>query len=168
MRIDRSCKICGSVFEAIKTTQFFCSRKCFKRDYYIRTKAITVKKKQNPSFPQKKCGFCLEISQLDFDPMTHPSLYTGWCCPFCGTHNKIVLQYQGKPGSRQSIIDIYLQSESNFPNNTLVQTHITEYKTYHIPIHNPAEGNDSILVLTCELMNILEIQKGNRKKIVFS
>jgi hypothetical protein len=79
-----------------------------------------------------------------------------------------VIQYQGKPNSKQIITEIYLQSESNSLSNTIVQTQVTEYKAYQIPIHNPAEGNDSILVMTCELMNILEIQKGSRKKIVFS
>ena len=69
MEIKRQCKVCGVDFIAIKSTQFFHSRKCFKKDFYSRLKAKKADKEQNPVYPSKECGFCSKISRLDFDPI---------------------------------------------------------------------------------------------------
>ena len=91
MRIQRVCKICGRTFFAIKTTQFFCSRKCFKKDYYIKTKI--KKQKQSRVFPEKHCSYCGETSRLTFDPLEFPELFKDWACPKCGITNKMMWKY---------------------------------------------------------------------------
>ncbi len=163
MEIKRNCKICGSDFSAIKTTQFFCSRKCFKRDYYVRTKVEIINEKQNPNYPIKYCSFCGESSKLDFDPLVDPHLYKAWGCPSCGATNRLILEYQDKPNSKQ-IIQQFLSSLEI----QISQVIEPQYQTYHLPISNPEMGNNQIVVMTCEELNILDIQKGSRKKIVFS
>jgi hypothetical protein len=80
MRIPRGCKTCEVQFEAIKETQFFCSRKCFRKDYYARKK---LEAKVERPFPNYNCGNCGRISPLDFDPLKSPLLFEAYMCPFC-------------------------------------------------------------------------------------
>lgn len=165
MRISRTCKICGDSFSAIKVTQFFCSRKCFKRDYYVRTKSKIQDTAQNPTYPTKGCAFCQVKSKLNFDPLDNPQLFNAWACPSCGATNQLVWEHQDNPNSYQIISSILLQmaTESSKPVQLEVQ-----YQTYQIPIQRLENGNPNVVVMTCETLDILNIQKKNRKKILFS
>ena len=87
MKIKRICKICGNSFNAIKTTQYFCGRKCFKRDYYLRVRAKEIDS-QKLHFPMKKCSFCDTCTQLTFDPIHDPGALNSWFCPKCGVTAK--------------------------------------------------------------------------------
>lgn len=163
MRIQRICKICGESFSAIKTTQFFCKRKCFKKDYYLRTKTNLQQQAQSPVYPMKKCGHCKVESRLDFDPLAFPKLFNAWGCPACGATNRLIWQYQSSPRSNYIISSMLLSLQSTFTQNTVPQ-----YQTYHLPMPRPELGNPEVVVMTCEIMDILSIQKNNRKKIIFS
>jgi hypothetical protein len=164
MRINRICKICGKPFVAIKSTQFFCCRKCFKRSYYLETKIKLLEKKQNPKYPRKKCDFCGEYSDLDFDPTKDIQRFDNWRCPHCGVSNEIMWKYQTKTDSYQIISNFIVSIGQQIDINIE-----TKYEVYCLPVRRPEQGNPSIVVMTCDNhMNILDIQKKNRKKILFS
>lgn len=92
MREQRKCKTCSAKFCAIKETQRFCSRKCFKRDYYIRTReGLAILGKQYPTYT---CGLCGQGTPLDYDPVKKWKLFGGLICPFCGVPKNIVIKYQ--------------------------------------------------------------------------
>jgi DNA-directed RNA polymerase subunit RPC12/RpoP len=165
MRINRRCKICGKQFYAIKITQFFCCRKCFKKDYYFRTKVKLQEEKQNPHYPIKKCSFCSEVSKLNFDPTELPQLFDAWACPYCGATNKLIWEYHGNPNSYQAIKSILVSFKTQFSQNMSSSCH---YQTYQIPIMKLDSGNPSIIVMTCEKLNITDIQRKNRKRLLFS
>lgn len=106
MRIERKCKVCGTPFTAIKTTQYFCKRKCFKRDYYVRNKRVIQLEKTLPTFPKKRCSFCSVVNSLPFDPVKHPLRFNEWECGNCGVSNKLLWEYQDNYNSYQIISNI--------------------------------------------------------------
>jgi hypothetical protein len=81
MKIGRACKTCEVFFQAIKETQFFCSRKCFRKDYYARKR---IENKRERPFPDYGCENCGRRSPLSFDPLKSPLLFEAYECPFCG------------------------------------------------------------------------------------
>jgi len=164
MRINRSCKICGKDFIAIKVTQFFDCRRCFKKDFYLRTKAKIIEKKNSQdNYPIKKCEFCLESSRLNFDPVENPDRFNGWACAKCGVTNRLVWENQNKPNSHQIISNllITIRTYSQEPSPQ-------EYEPYRLPLTKLEQGNPSVVVMTCETLNIVDIQKNNRRRITFS
>jgi len=162
MKLKRKCKICGNSFVAIKTTQFFCCRKCFKRDYYNRTKIRLRQQEQAPpNYPIKECSFCEKRSKLNFDPLEHPKLYDTWQCPYCGVTNSLIWKHQNDSNSHQIISNILMTMDIQINTTPL-------YQTYKLPIISPEQGNPAFIVMTCESLDITEIQKQNRKKILFS
>lgn len=163
MRISRSCKICGNHFSAIKVTQFFCSRKCFKKDYYIRTKGKLQDEEEHPTHPLKNCNLCHEQSRLSFDPVSHPKEFDAWGCPKCGATNELIWQYQDSPNSYQEIRSV-LVSMSIQSSSVLTEV---KYETYKLPASRPEQGSPHIVVLSCETVIISDLQKKNRKKILF-
>ena len=165
MRIPRRCKVCGKPFIAIKVTQFFCRRKCFKRAYYERTKDRNQEKEIHPNYPTKTCLFCEEKSQLNFDPLRSPEAFNAWGCPHCGATNKLIWEYQGNSNSYQIISNILISIQSN--PITFVQPQ-PQYQPFYLPVMRPGQGNPGILVMTCETLSIADMQKKNRKKLLFS
>lgn len=169
MRIQRTCKICGDPFAAIKTTQFFCSRKCFKRDYYLRTK---VKQEEegnlNKKYPQKQCPFCEEYSILDFDPVTRPQDFNHWFCPHCKASNELIWKHQHKYNSHQIISEILITFEATIEYTADYEKPQKQMEIYRLPVTRPELGNRSIVVMACEMLNMMDIRKNNRKKILFS
>lgn len=158
MKVQRVCKICGRTFFAIKTTQFFCSRKCFKKDYYIKVKIN--KQKQSRIFPEKKCPYCEETSKLTFDPVSKPELFQEWACPKCGVPNRLIWKYNGVQSSKAAIKSI-IEDNKILPQEQ-------QYQTYNIPVVRPEEcDSNPVIILSCEKTSILEIQKLDRKKITF-
>jgi len=163
MKMKRICKICGKSFFAIKVTQFFCCRNCFKKDYYSRTRVRINEEKHNPSYPIKKCNFCSKPSKLNFDPIELPKLFDAWGCPYCGATNKVVWEHHNDPNSHQIIQKMLVSFHSQDSFQKIIQ-----YQTYQLPIKRLEQGNPSIVVMTCEKLNIVDIQRKNRKKILFS
>jgi len=161
MRIKRSCKICGKMFFAIKTNQFFCSRKCFKKDYYVRMKTKKEDEKNSLNFPVKKCNFCGKTHKLTFDPIKEPRLFNEAPCPECGVSNKLMWENQHKANSKM-IITEFIDS------HPIVTIKKVEDKNYKIPIRRIGEYEPSILFLTCKITKITDVQRGDRRKIVFS
>lgn len=97
MNVTRNCKVCGKRFTAIKQTQFFCKRKCFKKDYYKRTKeAIAQQQKINPFFgkPLYKCPMCANECHVPFDPVKSYAAFDLFVCPFCGIPRVVVFEHQ--------------------------------------------------------------------------
>lgn len=162
MRINRTCKVCGKPFVAIKSTQFFCKRKCFKRDYYLRLKSNEQDEKENPNYPIKKCAFCEKTARLNFDPMENVKKFNAWACPHCHATNELIWEHQNKPNSHQIISNILISIQNTF------FTVVSQTQQYKLPIMRLEQGNPNYVVMTCEKLDIVDIQKKNRKKILFS
>src|SRR3990167_4302246 len=160
MKINRICKVCGGGFIAIKATQYFCQRKCFKRDFYQRIKARLQDKQQNPTYPSKECNFCLQKSKLDFDPLDNPKRFDAWGCPFCGATNKLIWENQNNPNSYQVISQILVSLQFTAV-SVMQNSFASTYQTYKIPISRLEQGNPSIVVMPCEKINIVDIQRNN-------
>lgn len=91
MKLKKCCKTCGKEFEAIKDGQFFCSRKCFKKDYYQRNRdKIKELEKKRPVY---HCSVCSYPSEMPFDPVKNYSKFSEFACPFCGMPRAIVVEY---------------------------------------------------------------------------
>jgi len=67
---------CGKEFKQVKKRHFFCSRKCFIKQYYL-----TINKKSNPIF---LCPSCNTKTRLDFYPIDDNEKWTSFKCPKCG------------------------------------------------------------------------------------
>lgn len=163
MEIERICKECGKKFIAIKTNQFFCCRRCFKKDFYTKTKIKNQLSCENPKYPLKKCQFCGESFYLDFDPKKHPDKFNNCTCPKCGVSNKVIWRYQNDCNSRISIMNFLVSNKDIY-----IEKQSIEYKVYHIPINIPEQCSNNIITLSCENIDLLDIHKKNRKKITFS
>ena len=95
MQLKRKCKICGKKFTAIKNTQFFCQRKCFKKDYYRRTKLKLAEiESRTPTF---NCLVCGTITKLTFDPIKDEVSFGSFICPSCGIPRRTALEQEGHP-----------------------------------------------------------------------
>ena len=81
MKIQKSCKTCGKEFTAIKTTQYFCSRKCFRKDYHHRKREEEANRPIK--FPAYTCQDCGRRSILDFDPLDSIEKLDTYNCPYC-------------------------------------------------------------------------------------
>lgn len=166
MRMQRRCKICGKEFTAIKTTQFFCCRRCFKKAFYQKTKEhIQEERARGPIYPMKECSFCLKTSKLNFDPVENPKLFDDWECPHCRVTNKLIWENHDNSDSYQVIKEILVSTQSI---SIVQRTQTKVYMTYHIPITPLEKGNQSIIVMPCDRLDIFDIQRKNRKKISFS
>lgn len=165
MKIIRTCKVCGDKFTAIKVTQFFCRRKCFKKDYYVRTKDKSQDTEQHPVYPTKTCSFCEISSQLDFDPVRAPEKFNAWGCPHCGATNQLVWEYQHETNSFQIISSILVSFQFNTINCSV---HPPQFQTFRLPVVRPGLENSTILVMSCEPMDFAETQKRDRKKLSFT
>ncbi len=163
MRINRTCKICGDQFSAIKRTQLFCKRKCFKRDYYLRMRADQQEEESRPNYPTKKCGFCENSSQLNFDPVKSRDKFNAWSCPHCGVTNRLLWDYRDQPNSYQVISRIMITIKRSTPVPAPQVYHV-----YRLPVPRLEQGNKHVVVMTCETLDILKIRKQDRKKIVFA
>jgi predicted RNA-binding Zn-ribbon protein involved in translation (DUF1610 family) len=76
------CKTCGKKFKPKSENNVFCTRKCFKKDYYHRKKAEELAKEQ---FPEFNCPSCKQQIVLDFDPAKHTLRWLHYVCPGCNT-----------------------------------------------------------------------------------
>jgi len=85
MKIERNCRTCGTKFVAQKLKQWYCSRKCFKKDYFKRSKDI------KGNFPKFTCEDCGNTIELRIDPITDEYFWTNFKCPFCNPEIKKTL-----------------------------------------------------------------------------
>lgn len=83
MKIKRNCAVCGVEFWAIKSTQLYEKRACFKKAYYLRQKALIAEDIKRPKYPLYNCGICNMVSPLDFDPVKYPLKFEEHKCPHC-------------------------------------------------------------------------------------
>lgn len=165
MKAIRKCKVCGNEFTAKKTTQFFCQRKCFKKDFYIRTKnRLQEIKDRGPNYPSKECGFCFKVSKLPFDPIKDFTKYNSWGCPYCGATNRMMWTYKDSPNSYHIIEQLLITVRSSVITSPEEQRH----EVFQLPVRRLEQGNPSIVVLSCEKMNISDVQRKDRKRILFS
>ena len=77
------CKTCKEEFTPKSERNIFCSRKCFKKDFYHRKKAeelISIK-----TFPCFICPSCGNKVQLEFDPVKEGQNWLDFVCPGCNT-----------------------------------------------------------------------------------
>lgn len=106
MKVKRTCLVCNKPFIAIKETQKFDSRKCFKKDYYQRNKEKSNQEGLHPKHPVKTCLFCKGVSEIKFDPILSPKLFNSWKCPYCQVTNMMVWENQDNPKSFQVISNL--------------------------------------------------------------
>lgn len=91
MRIQKECKTCQKKFEAIKDGQFFCSRRCFKKDYYQRNREKQrILDKKRPIY---QCSVCSNSCEMPFDPVRNYGKFSAFACPFCGMPREVVVEY---------------------------------------------------------------------------
>ena len=103
MKIQKFCENCKNEFTAIKVTQKFCCRKCFKQDYYLRQQKRIKEELANPVYPIKICPFCEDKFELNFDPIKFPKLFDSMRCPSCNIANELIWKNIEEPNSRQVI-----------------------------------------------------------------
>lgn len=128
MELARTCKICETPFVAIKTTQYFCRRKCFKRDYYLRNKEKQSEATSNPTFPKKTCGYCGNMQMIPYDPVKSPEKFNKWECVTCGVTNELLWRHENNPSSYQIITEILKSvqmSPFRFPESSTVTVRAT-------------------------------------------
>jgi hypothetical protein len=101
---------------------------------------------------------------LDFDPIKNPDRFNVWGCPKCGATNNLIWQNQNKPNSYQVISQLLVTVQYEMAHSIPVQ----QYLPFKLPIMRPEMGNASILVMACETLTMADIQKKNRKKLLFS
>ena len=75
-----SCKTCSKSFFPKSEKNIFCSRRCFKKNYYHRKKAEEL---NNIKFPMFKCPSCKRNIELNFDPVLDDRRWLNFSCPFC-------------------------------------------------------------------------------------
>ena len=89
MRIPKECQVCDTKFTAIKTNQFFCTRKCFKRAYNVRKREERRKEREtNPArFGYYTCTapWCNEKSVIEYSVKRYPKKWAQHICPECNT-----------------------------------------------------------------------------------
>lgn len=86
MRIDKKCQVCGTPFTAIKTNQYFCSRKCFKKAYNVRKREERKHDREtNPArFGWYVCTACGAKTPLPYSPKRYKVRFETYECPICG------------------------------------------------------------------------------------
>ena len=119
---------------------------------------------EEKQYPVKECPFCEKKSTLDFDPVDNPQKFDGWECPHCGASNYLVWTHHNDPNSHQAISQILLTFQQTI--GPVVQTNRME--VFRLPVTRPEIENKSILVLACEMLDMIEVRKHSRKKILFS
>lgn len=92
-------------------------------------------------------------------------MFNAWACPNCGCTNQLVWEHQDKSNSYQIISNILVSMASLTSKPVTLEV---QYQTYSIPITKLENGNKDVLVLTCETLDIVNIQKRDRKKILFN
>ena len=162
MQIKRTCKVCGKKFVTIKTTQFFDTRSCFRKAYYRKKKGLIQDIEQSQLFPLKKCSVCNTETRLTFDPLKNPKLFTNWNCPNCCVPNKLIWKHVDANDSNQ-VINHLISTISK--QNTIFISQKVEYK---IPVKRLDNSTNNTLILTCDILSILDTQIGNRRRITFS
>lgn len=111
--MTKICLSCKKEFESNIKPQKFCTRRCFKQDYYSKQKQKERDENSRFSkFPIKHCDLCGRDTQLDFDPKKHFALFNGWECPHCHVPNKMLWKYHNTPNSRAVIMQ-FLISQDN-------------------------------------------------------
>jgi hypothetical protein len=72
-------------------------------------------------------------------------------------------KYSDNPNSFEIITSILVtfQAQTVFQSNTVSIP-------FRLPAGNPERADPNIIVMTCDPLNISDIQKKNRKKILFS
>ena len=76
------CKTCGKLFMPKSEKNRFCTRKCFKKDFYHRKKGEEI---SAGKFPRFTCPSCGQKITLDFDPAKDTFRWLHYSCPGCNT-----------------------------------------------------------------------------------
>lgn len=77
-----ACKTCGKIFFPKSERNKFCSRRCFKKDFYHRKKAEELSAQKFPEFVCPKCG---QDIILGFDPTKDTMRWLHYSCNGCNT-----------------------------------------------------------------------------------
>jgi hypothetical protein len=85
MHIERNCKYCKVKYFAQKKKQNFCSRKCFKQNYYYLRRLEALE-----NFPIYKCPKCEKMTKLNFDPCKNSAEWINYKCPWCNNTGTVI------------------------------------------------------------------------------
>lgn len=80
------CKNCGKTFIKKSEKNIFCSRRCFKKNYYYIERER--KKKNDTEFPMYKCPKCGQVIKMEVHPIRDNFRWLEWHnkpCPGCNT-----------------------------------------------------------------------------------
>lgn len=103
--------MCNKDFTAIKTTQLYCSRKCFKKAYYLRKKQEAIEEEARlPKTPEYNCPFCHELYRLSFNPITDPLLYAVHQCPECGVTKQMLWDFRYNSQAISALVSSYVKA----------------------------------------------------------
>lgn len=94
MQIATKCKVCEKPFTAIKHTQLFCCRKCFKKDYAIRKRNEMVVENARTKHYIYACALCNHRSEIPFNPMKDQRAAATYICPFCGIPRQTIWEHR--------------------------------------------------------------------------
>lgn len=70
--------MCGKIFKPYKKNHLFCSKKCYRKWYWIK-----IEKPLQHNFPSFICEFCNNKIQLDFFPIKDKKKWSEFICPIC-------------------------------------------------------------------------------------
>ena len=90
MKIKRNCEVCGVEFMAIKATQRYEKRACFKKAYQLRKKAEKAIETARPKVYDYSCAICNRRSEMSFSPVIEQKRFAEYVCPFCGVPRKVI------------------------------------------------------------------------------
>lgn len=96
MKIPKICsnQRCRNPFIAIKATQQWCSRSCFKKSYYLRQKAELEKEERRTKRYQFNCEICGNSSDIGGNVIKSPQLLTRHICPWCGIPRQALWEHR--------------------------------------------------------------------------
>ena len=139
MKIERKCKVCKVDFTAIKTTQKYCSRKCFKKDYYLKTKKKKQYELNNPVYPHKICSYCGKTHELSFDPIVYPKLFNNFTCTNCGVPTELLMKYATEVNSFQKVTQEMFTALNSYSIEGTIT--VSVYKVFSYNKNEPIEGS---------------------------
>lgn len=106
---------------------------------------------------------------LDFDPVTHPHEFDHWFCPHCGASNEMIWRNQNKSNSYQIISELLITFQATIEYAADYDAPKKQMEIYRLPVVRPEAVEIATLLLTYgSLINMKDVRKNNRKRILFS
>ncbi len=123
----------------------------------------------NKKYPIKECPYCEEESMLDFDPVTHPHEFNHWFCPHCGASNEMIWRNHHNSNSYQIITELLVTFHATVEYAADNDTPQRQLDLYRLPLIRPEAIEIATILLTYgQMVDMKDMRKNNRKRILFS